>query len=408
MNYQQSLKYVYNLGEFSYDFDLNRIKIFLEKLANPQDKLKIIHVAGTNGKGSVCAYISSTLQNAKYNVGLFTSPHISDIRERIQINRKLISKNEFSEFTTKFHKLANKYSLTYFEFLTAMAFWHFERRKVDFAVIEVGLGGRLDATNVVKNTLISIITNISLEHTQYLGYTIKKISGEKSGIIKNNGTVITGSTGIALKTIKEFAKKKNAAIFPVKITKKYKLPLFGNHQQQNASIAAKCAQILNISNKNIQEGLKKTNLPGRFEVRQFPPLRLWRIRHRSNGENKFKIIVDVAHNPAGMLVLKDSIKKYFNKKLNFVFGVLKDKDYKNMIKNISPIANKVFISAPKIKRALKPETVKNEFIKYIPIKNVFVYKDIKSATKSAVNSLSNFCITGSFYTVSEAIKCLRI
>jgi len=418
MIYRQALQYVSNLGEFSYDFNLSRIEKFLEKIGNPQNRLKIVHVAGTNGKGSVCAYISSILQESGYKVGLYTSPHLIDIRERIKINRNYISANDFTKFTCNYSPLSIIHSLTYFEFLTAMAFWYFEKEKVDFAIIEVGLGGRLDATNIIKKPLLSIITNISLEHTQYLGNTIKKISKEKAGIIKNSGAVVTGATGIALKTINNIAKFKNSKVYSVKSIKKYELPLLGNHQQKNAAIAVKCSQLLNVPEIKIIEGLKKTHLRGRFEIKQFkttrnavlPPVaRLANRRGHSVGpRHSFKIVLDVAHNPAGMLVLKNSINKYFGSKINFVFGVLKDKNYKQMIANISSVIKNVFISAPKIKRALKPEIAYAEFKKYLDKKNIFMFKDIKSAAKTAINNSEDFCLTGSFYTVSEGIKCLKI
>ncbi|MFH0947547.1 MAG: folylpolyglutamate synthase/dihydrofolate synthase family protein [Elusimicrobiota bacterium] len=435
MNYLQAVAFVENLGEFSYDFDLTRIINFLEKLGNPQDNIKTIHVAGTNGKGSVCAYISTVLQKAGYKVGLYTSPHLLDIRERIQINREYIPKSVFANFVSNYSPSPIPCPLTYFELLTAMAFWYFERERVDFAVIEVGLGGRLDATNVIKNPLVSVITNISLEHTKYLGNTISKIAKEKAGIIKNNGFVVTGTSGIALQTIKKIAKIKNARVIkPVNqqlcsvvacprrlrpclsagrhkgLHYPVKLRLFGEHQKQNANLAAETCRFLGIPEKHIIDGLQNTVWPARFEI----------IRSKKQGARS-KIILDVAHNPSGVISLKNSIKKYFGKKINpalpektfrkgwvnFVFGVLKDKDYKKMIKIISPLVINVFISAPKNERALNPEIVKKEFAKYIPQKNIFVFDSVRSAVKSASSKKENFCITGSVYTVAEAMKSGR-
>lgn len=395
MKYSGALKYVENLGEFSYDFDLNRIGNFLEELGNPQDKIKNIHVAGTNGKGSVCAYISTVLQKAGYTVGLYTSPHILDIRERLQVNRRKIPRKYFTEFITRYSLLVTRYRLTYFELLTAMAFWYFEREKVDFAVIEVGLGGRLDATNVIKNPPVSVITNISLEHTQYLGNTVSKIAGEKAGIIKNNGFVITGVSGIALQTIKRIAKIKKTRVMINKNQKNYETSLFGKHQKQNANLAAECCRFLNVSEKDIAAGLKDTYWPGRFEI----------IKHKMQ-DARCKIVLDAAHNPAGMSALKNSVEKYFKKKINFVFGVLSDKDYKKMIEIISAVAKDVFISAPKNERALNAGIEKKEFIKHISKKNIFVFDDIKAAVEYAVGKSEDFCVTGSVYTVAEAIRAI--
>ncbi|MFA5779956.1 MAG: folylpolyglutamate synthase/dihydrofolate synthase family protein [Elusimicrobiota bacterium] len=397
MKYEQALKYVENLGEFSYDFDLTRIRNFLEKLGNPQDKIKIIHVAGTNGKGSVCAYISTVLQKAGYKVGLYTSPHLLDIRERLQINRKKIPRKYFTEFVTNYSALINRYSLTYFELLTAMAFWYFERERVDFAVIEVGLGGRLDATNVIKNPLVSVITNISLEHTQYLGNTVSKIAREKAGIIKSNGFVVTGTSGIALQTIEKIAKIKKARVIVSKKQKNYETSLFGIHQKQNANLAMGVCRLLDIPEKYIIDGLQNTVWPARFE-----------IKHLTSYGSQITVISDCAHNPTGIAALKNSVEKYFKKNINFVFGVLSDKDYKEMIKIISSVAKNVFISAPKNERALSVEITKKEFAKHVSCKNIFVFDDIKNAVKSAIKKSEDFCVTGSVYTVAEAMKCLTV
>lgn len=412
MNYHNAVSFVDNLDEFRYKFGLTRIKKFLKKLGNPQNKLKVIHVAGTNGKGSVCAYISAILQKAGYKVGLYTSPHILDIRERIQIypalpkglsregwvNRKKISKKDFSKFVLHYSFLVPRPSLTYFEFLTAMAFWYFEREKTDFAVVETGLGGRLDATNAIETSIVSVITNISLEHTQYLGSTVGKIAGEKAGIIKNNGVVITAAENTALKIIKNIAKSRKAEIIGIGRGKykNYRTPLFGGHQKQNMHLAVAACSYLNVPGKHIVEGLKDTYWPGRFEV-----------RHLTAHGSRLTAVLDVAHNPAGMAVLYNSIKSYFGRKINLVFAVLKDKDYKKMIAAISPVVKNVFVSAVKNNRARPPEIIKNEFMRYIPDENIHICSNIKTAVKSAVTRSEDFCVTGSIYAVGEAMMVLK-
>ncbi|MDD5687184.1 MAG: bifunctional folylpolyglutamate synthase/dihydrofolate synthase [Elusimicrobia bacterium] len=394
MNYCNAVKFVNNLDEFRYEFGLQRIKGFLDFIGNPQDKIKIIHVAGTNGKGSVCAYISTILQKAGYKVGLYTSPHLLDIRERIQVNRNKIIEDDFAKFTSEYSIIDNRYSLTYFEFLTAMAFWYFVKMKVDFAVVEVGLGGRLDATNVLKTPLISIITNISLEHTQYLGNTLGNIAGEKAGIIKEKGIVITSASGEALRVIRKIAKTKHANILKVQKNRNYKISLFGKHQEQNANLAITACRFLNIPERYIVDGLKKTVWPGRFEIRQV------KIKQK-----EIKVILDGAHNPSGISMLHNSIREYFGRKINFVFGVLKDKNYQEMVGKISPDVKKVFVIAPKSIRALNTRILKNEFLKYISKENVFVCDGIKQAIGFAKKESEDFCIAGSIYTVSEGMKC---
>ncbi|MFH1238523.1 MAG: Mur ligase family protein, partial [bacterium] len=193
MTYQQALKYLYKLERFGIRLGLNKIKRVLKLLGNPQDKLKIIHIAGTNGKGSTAAFTASILQEAGYQVGLYTSPHLVDFRERIQINGQPVSSRQVAKLFSRIRSKAPNHGLTYFEFTTIAAFLHFVRHKVDFAVIEVGLGGRLDATNAIKNNLAAVITNVDFDHTEYLGRTLEKIAFEKAGIIREKGTVINGS-----------------------------------------------------------------------------------------------------------------------------------------------------------------------------------------------------------------------
>src|SRR3989338_1430507 len=205
MNHKESLDELYSMNEL--EPGLKNMKALLKKLGNPEKKLRCIHVAGTNGKGSVCAMVSSVLADAGYNVGMYTSPHLKKFNERIKMNRRLISDKDVAEYYLKIKKYITNQS--FFEITTAMAFLYFYDKNADFVVLEAGLGGRLDSTNVVK-PLISVITNISYEHTDRLGKTLRKIAYEKSGIIKNHITIVTGASGIALRTIKRIAKGKNS------------------------------------------------------------------------------------------------------------------------------------------------------------------------------------------------------
>lgn len=393
MDYKQALKWVYNLKgsehKGGFNLSLDAVKVLLSKLGNPQDDLKVIHVTGTNGKGSVCAMIATVLKEAGYKVGLYTSPHLKDFRERFLIDGRKISKEEF----TKYFEIVKPFvtDQTFFEVVTAIAFLYFNSKKVDFLVCEVGLGGRLDATNLV-NPLISVITNVSLEHKAYLGSTIEKIAYEKAGIIKEKKPTVTGATGRALEVIKKIAKERNSELFAVKKPiLKYPLKLQGDFQKINASIALESIKILNknynlkIKKNKIKKGLLNTKWPGRLEF----------ISHN--------ILVDCAHNPDAVRNLKKEllkIKKRFNK-MYLVIGILKDKDYKDILDELVPIADKVILTKPNIPRALEPKVL----AKYVK-KEYVIIKDAKKALKYAKKMAKKddlIVVTGSIYLVGEIV-----
>lgn len=392
MNYKQTLNYIYNLkgSEHKGDFNLTlkNIKVLLKKIGNPEKNLKVIHVTGTNGKGSVCAMISSILKEAGYKVGMYTSPHLKDFRERFMLNYKKISKKDFVKYFEKIKPFIT--NQTFFEVITAMAFLYFKEKKIDFLVCEVGLGGRLDATNVV-NPLVSVITNVGLEHQEYLGETIEKIAYEKAGIIKSKIPVVTGAKGIALTVIQKIAKKKNSPLFVIKSIKKIPLKLKGEFQLVNASIALETIKILNqyydlkIKKDKIKKGLLNTTWSGRFEF------------------ISKNVLVDCAHNPDAIKALKKELlkikKKYKN--LYLIIGILKDKDYKNMLKELTPLANKIILVRPKIPRALNPKIL----AKCID-KDFMVIEDSKKALKYAKKIAKKddlILVTGSIYVVGEVI-----
>ncbi|MEK6869330.1 MAG: folylpolyglutamate synthase/dihydrofolate synthase family protein, partial [Nanoarchaeota archaeon] len=285
MDYKNVLDELYSLDVPKWTLGLDRIESLLKKLGNPEKKLRCIHVAGTNGKGSVCAMISSILTGAGYKVGLYTSPHLKKFNERIRINNKLISDKDIVKYYLKIKKYVTNQS--FFEITTAMAFLYFADKKVDFAVLEVGLGGRLDATNVVT-PLVSIITNIGLEHTKYLGNTIKKVAYEKAGIIKNNVPVVTAAEGIALAAIKKISNERNSRLYIAnKKNANYRIGLKGEFQKLNAAMAIKAIGILKnnygvkIKKSNVKKGLLNAKWPGRFQFLEK------------------NILVDCAHNPHG-------------------------------------------------------------------------------------------------------------
>jgi dihydrofolate synthase/folylpolyglutamate synthase len=390
MNYNQTIKEIYSLtgsehkGHFN--LSLKNIKLLLNKLGNPQKQLKVIHVAGTNGKGSVCAMLSSILKEAGYKTGMYTSPHLKDFRERFLINNRKISKKDLVKYFQKVKPFIT--SQTFFEVITAMAFPYFKENNIDFLVCEVGLGGRLDATNVII-PLISIITNISLEHQEYLGETIEEITYEKAGIIKNKIPVITGTSGSALNVIKKIAKKKNSKIYSNgKPIKNFSLNLNGEFQLKNASIALKSIKALNqyynlkITKGAVKNGLLKTTWHGRLEFLSK------------------NILVDCAHNLDAIKALKKELTKIKRKKLYLIIGILKNKDHKSILNELTPLANEVILVKPKIPRALNPKILAKH------VNNSIIIQDTKKALKYAKNKAKKddlILVTGSIYVVGEVV-----
>ena len=398
MRYKKILKYLYSLESSKIKLGLKNIQILLNKLDNPEKNLKCIHVAGTNGKGSVCAMIFYALKEAGYKVGLYTSPHLKKFNERIRINDNLITDKEIVEYFLKVKSHVTNQS--FFEITTAMAFLYFKDKNVDFVVLEVGLGGRLDATNVVI-PLVSVITNIGIEHTEFLGKTINKIAFEKAGIIKNNVPVVTAAKGNALKVIKNIAKQKNAPLFLVKkfdnVNFKY---LNGSYQQWNKNIALttidtlKKFNLLKINQRQIKNGIKKTNWEGRLQF------------------ISKNVLVDCAHNPSGFEVLKKElviIKKQKNiKNLIFVIGILKDKDITTMLKTINSLILEIIFTKSKNEKASNPLELLSIFKKLN--KNKKIQTKIINNPKKALNYAKKIAnkedlvvVAGSIYMVGEVI-----
>lgn len=387
MNYKQILKELYSLENVKFKQTLDNMRLLLKKLNNPEKNLKYIHVAGTNGKGSVCAMISSILENAGYKVGMYTSPHMKRFNERIRINNKLITDKDIVKYYLRVKKHVT--NQTFFEITTAMAFLFFKGKNVDFTVLETGLGGRLDTTNVII-PLISIITNIGLEHTEYLGNTIEKIAYEKAGIIKKNTPVVTAASGIALATIKKVSNKNNSKLYIVnKKIPKYKIGLKGEFQKSNASIAIKTIDILNNSNKikinknNIINGLKNAKWPGRFQF---------------IGKN---ILIDSAHNPGGFKTLVKELENISYNNLILVVGFSDDKDIKTISTILNNKADKVIITKSSNFKAADPKIIKKYFNK-----NSIIINNPKKAlnyAKSIAAKKDLILITGSIFLVGELL-----
>lgn len=377
MEYLEAIEKLSSKGMFFIDLSLDRITLVLEKLGNPQDELKYIHVAGTNGKGSTCSIIASILEEAGYKVGLYTSPHIYDYTERIKINGIEISKKDF---TLLFEKvLSLNIDLTEFETITAIMFLYFQKNNVDIVVLETGLGGRFDATNVIKNNLCSVITQIDLDHTDRLGKTKDEIAFEKAGIIKENCPVITS---MGYEVIRDRANELNSAFI---LTSPYvpqdfveSLSLKGLHQIENLALALTVINYLfkEINETIIKLGLKKVKNPYRFQY--FPEKNL---------------IVDASHNPNGIKALKDNLDYYFpNKKRRFVFGCLKNKDYEKMMNILFEPEDEIYLNEFDYPNACKF----NDLIDKCP------YKAIKYSNQNLTPDKLNI-ICGSFYMIGKLV-----
>jgi len=415
-HYNKCIQTMYGLRRFGIKLGLSTIKSMLHDLGNPQDKFSCIHVAGTNGKGSIASSIASILKESNYRVGLYTSPHLVRFNERIQINNQPVSdKNIVEAYEALKNISTGKRESTFFEYSTAMALYEFGKQKVDWAVIETGMGGRLDATNIIKPAL-TIISNISLEHGMYLGNTIKQIAGEKGGIIKNNVPVVTGAKQkIAVSILKDIAKQKSAPFFrlgdefKVRRNKNKTFNYFGientwrdlrtglqgNHQIDNAGLVLAACELLNksrakLSFNGIKKGLEKNRWPGRLDIVSENPL----------------IILDGAHN----IIATRKLVKYLSKNLagrniTLIAGILDDKPYSSMLKTLCSVCNRAILTQPKINRALPPEKLYSAAKEIIT--DIKIIPDVSQAIKHAIKTTPKneaICIAGSLYLVGEAIK----
>ncbi len=421
MDYKESLSYLDGLSRFGSRPGLTTIQYLLYLIGNPERRLKIIHIAGTNGKGSTSSMLSRGLKEVGYRVGTYTSPHLFSIRERIKIDGEDVEEKEFAHLITFLHpyieRVANKegcFHPTFFETLTAAAFYYFAQKDVDIVVLETGMGGRFDATNVAY-PLISVITHVARDHTNFLGYKLEKIAEEKCGIIKGGIPVVSArQEGSVKKVIEENALYKGspayfaegkADILKVNIdgtTFIYKdlyggkhnveISLIGPHQMDNAALSLYTAEILkyhwdyDITLDIFIRGIKKVWWPGRFQVLRRNPY----------------IILDGAHNVDGVKRLVETLKLVFpDKKVVLLMGVLRDKEYRKMASLLSPFVKKVILTTPESDRALSPYILKEEFEKFTDI-DVDVIPSPIDAIKYTEKLLGRdeiLLITGSLYLI---------
>lgn len=427
MKYEEAMKYITEVGNFGSNYGLERTYKLLEYLGNPERDLKLIHIAGTNGKGSTTSMITEILMGEGYKVGMYTSPFIEEFEERIQINRNNIPKEALATLMDEIKVAVDKVieagynHPTEFEIITVLMLLYFKKENIDFGVIEVGLGGTLDSTNVIK-PIIQVITSISFDHTNLLGNTLDEIAREKAGIIKKGiPTVIYPQQEEVLKVIKnkcfemdselyiannENLKFKNIANLdkPYQLLKYNNeidilLPLLGEHQIINLSVAMQAIEVLNnkniidISIANIVKSIKNVSWKGRLEVLSNNPY----------------VVIDGAHNIQGIETLSRNIKKYFKyENLYLILGILADKDVEEMIKIITPMAKKVYAVTPNSIRGELAESLKDEVIKFN--KNCKAFDKYEEAYLEALNDASKkdlILASGSLYMIGDMRKIIR-
>ncbi len=434
MDYHKALAYLNEMQEMHGKLTLENIQKIIDNLPFEINGITFIQVAGTNGKGSTAHFLTSILQAAGKKTGLFTSPHLQDIRERITIDKTWISQEDFALCLSRIkeisEELLRKKSIanmpTFFEHLFLLSLYYFSRERVDYAVLEVGLGGRLDATSTIKPAL-SVITTISHDHNKILGKRIEQIAVEKAGIIKNNVPVVCGCSvhSPAHQVIKKIAGEKNAPFFNVldaqnKLetyknngfyrctyttqTQRYDFDVYlnGLHQARNAAISVKAIEILNkqgndaiISRESISEGVVKNFVPGRIEIIPNTP----------------PIILDGSHNVESIRALRDFLQQEKKKNLTLVFGVLRDKRYRAMISLLLPYAKNVILTQPDSWRALPPQRLLKSIEKQNSQANrhlnIIVKKDPGDAFQEAGRLGEDILITGSLYLAGEMRNIIR-
>ncbi|OMP30974.1 folylpolyglutamate synthase/dihydrofolate synthase family protein [Mangrovimonas sp. DI 80] len=405
MNYQETVNWMFkqlpmyqNLGTSAYKKDLSNTLLLAAELHHPENHFKSIHVAGTNGKGSTSHMLASILQEAGYKVGLYTSPHLKDFRERIKINGEEISEDFVVDFIANHQSFFQNHHLSFFEMTVGMAFDYFAKSKVDIAIIEVGLGGRLDSTNIIM-PLVSVITNIGLDHTQFLGNDLASIAKEKAGIIKNNVPVVIGETQEETEAVfKDKAREEGAEIHfaDQEVGSVFESDLKGLYQQKNIKTVLQAIQLLPkdqfyVSKEAIRSGLKgvsaNTGLKGRWQIL---------------GENP-KIVCDTAHNKEGLKYIVEQLSKEAYKQLHIVFGVVNDKSLEPILE-LMPKNATYYFCKPDMPRGLNADVLKDEFLNHGFVGEAYfsVNEALKNAKEKAGKN-DMIYVGGSTFVVAEII-----
>jgi len=439
VTYSQAIAYLYGLQRYGVKLGLENIQRLLGAVGDPHRRFPSILIGGTNGKGSTASFLSSILKAAGYRVGLYTSPHLLEFTERIQVDGQAIARADAAALTDELrHVIAELFPVprpshsapgaassapthpTFFEIATALAFLHFIRSKVDYAVVEVGMGGRFDATNVI-DAQVAVITNIALEHEEYLGKTLGGIAAEKAGIVKEGTRVVTAvDAPEALAVITDACRKRGATLFDVRSsydwrvhrsdlsgqrfslgekgqpTETFDIRLLGRHQVINAVAALAAARLLRtagtvIPEGSIREGLRRARWPGRLQILPGRPL----------------VVLDGAHNPAGAIALRAFLEEQgFAGRLTLVFGVLQDKNWIAMLQELAPLAKRVILTRPESERAADPRRLPEaeRFCQKIEI-----LEDVAEAialAKTVTDPEDAVVVTGSLFVISAALRAL--
>jgi dihydrofolate synthase/folylpolyglutamate synthase len=454
VSYSQAISYLYGLQRYGMKLDLENIQRLLGAVGDPHRRFRSILIGGTNGKGSTAAFLSSILKAAGYRVGLYTSPHLLDFTERIQVDGQAIAGADAAALIDELHHVvADLFPAprtpdsapathklptpplqkrgtggfgtshpTFFEVATAIGFIHFIRSQVDYAVVEVGMGGRFDATNVL-DPQVAVITNIALEHEEYLGKTLGAIAAEKAGVVKEGTQVVTAvDAPEALAVITDTCRKRGATLFNVRNsydwqvhrsdlfgqrfslgekgqpTETFDIRLLGRHQVINAVAALAAARLLRttgavITEDSIREGLRQARWPGRLQILPGRPL----------------VILDGAHNPAGAIALRAFLEEQgFAGRLTLVFGVLQDKNWIAMLQELGPLARRVILTRPESERAADPHRLPEA--KHFCSK-IEILEDVVEAialAKAVTDPEDAVVITGSLFVVSAALRALEV
>ena len=396
-----------------------RSQELLERLGNPQDKLKFVHVAGTNGKGSVCACLSKILTAAGYQVGLFVSPHLKRFNDRIYFNGIEIGDEDFARLASWIRTQAETMedAPTVFEIMTAMGMLYFAEKQCDLVMLEVGMGGRLDSTNVIRTPEAAVITSIGLDHTKELGDTLEKIAGEKGGIIKTGGTVVVdGSNTSVMSVFEKICQEKGASlvkscpeqiqnvvlspvgeVFDYKDLKELPLSLTGVYQMNNAAVVIETVRVLEqkgyrIDETALRKGLSEVYWPGRFERLHEQPT----------------FLVDGSHNPDGIRALLKSLRSYFpDKKIRFLLGILSTKDVSTMLQLIEPLAEEIGVIMPPSEKAMDNERMAQQISRECAVRTT-AFDSIEEGVRSMIENAEKedvICATGSLYSIEEIRTC---
>jgi dihydrofolate synthase/folylpolyglutamate synthase len=426
MTYNESIRFLYGLQVFGMKFGLHGIRSLLDSIGNPHRDLACIHVAGTNGKGSTSSMLAAVFTAAGYKTGLYTSPHLVSFTERIRIDGKPISGNAVTRLTNLIKRQVRKQQSTFFEAVTAMAFKHFSEEHIDIAIIETGLGGRLDATNVV-HPRVSVITNVGLEHTEILGDTVEKIAREKAGIIKRGVPCVTGiRSKNALDVVRRKARSIRAPLTTMQGTtltirrsslrglmvdvattnaryRNLALSLAGRHQAMNLALAVRVLDAVRdqgefvIAERDIRAGLSDVQTKAGL-----------RARLSTICQNP-TILADVAHNPEGVETLVGSLQELGVRNVLLVFGVVQDKDYEKMVRWLKPIVHSVVLTTPRTERARSITDLTLEFSRQgIDVaKTEPIVADAIDTALALNKNRRTILITGSHYVVGEALSHLH-